>query len=573
MPPPCFNMQTESHFQRLPPHVVLTVVNHISHHSSMIFAESKALLMPLLWVCSNFRAVVYSKYSGSIHISLNRHHDILCYTWGVSSGFYVHSDYPEHHFARELKITLDEHSVYSGKMLEMLEKSYNASAFPMAHSVELRFSGQLDLKNSNIILPPLPKVSDIEANIDAFVQHTKRMAPKARDIRVSGYFGNESTPTILCRHMQYLLARLFMLTYRIRFDNKYQLMSIDLPVNDICNMVPINYEYHNGMGQIASLARRCASTLESLTIRGREFEDISGLIQNDDGTFATYYWLWTLCLEEKDVFHRPSQLAFKGAVPFPNLRHLHIKGRYLFGDDTPFRGNVTKLQSLQLMLVYKSLTPTSHPSLQHVKITRSVGLIRNSFDNNFDSYTRLVLQIGPGAAVREFGQFSSYSHHLQQAISMFGDHVCTQVLALPDTYMSLWEVLNLVKSLPLLTDLHTMEAHIHTPPADLAANEPPAYVLANYSSTPNRFQCWHLSFYMAFKVEVCARCLLLLALVCPNFNYITHRDLKPKQLLEKMVELCVAGDFKQHAQRLERLFGKWRHVEHIVAHGFSPSPR
>ncbi|KAJ2071559.1 hypothetical protein GGH13_003280 [Coemansia sp. S155-1] len=401
-------MQTESHFQRLPPHVVLTVVNHISHHSSMIFAESKALLMPLLWVCSNFRAVVYSKYSGSIHISLNRHHDILCYTWGVSSGFYVHSDYPEHHFARELKITLDEHSVYSGKMLEMLEKSYNASAFPMAHSVELRFSGQLDLKNSNIILPPLPKVSDIEANIDAFVQHTKRMAPKARDIRVS---------------------------------------------------------------------------------------------------------------------------------------------------------------------VYKSLTPTSHPSLQHVKITRSVGLIRNSFDNNFDSYTRLVLQIGPGAAVREFGQFSSYSHHLQQAISMFGDHVCTQVLALPDTYMSLWEVLNLVKSLPLLTDLHTMEAHIHTPPADLAANEPPAYVLANYSSTPNRFQCWHLSFYMAFKVEVCARCLLLLALVCPNFNYITHRDLKPKQLLEKMVELCVAGDFKQHAQRLERLFGKWRHVEHIVAHGFSPSPR
>ncbi|KAJ2109152.1 hypothetical protein GGI16_000849 [Coemansia sp. S142-1] len=118
-----------------------------------------------------------------------------------------------------------------------------------------------------------------------------------------------------------------------------------------------------------------------------------------------------------------------------------------------------------------------------------------------------------------------------------------------------------------------MEAHIHTPPADLAANEPPAYVLANYSSTPNRFQCWHLSFYMAFKVEVCARCLLLLALVCPNFNYITHRDLKPKKLLEKMVELSEAGDFKQHAQRLERLFDKWRHVEHIVAHGSSPSPR
>ncbi|KAJ2257958.1 hypothetical protein GGI13_000747 [Coemansia sp. RSA 455] len=401
----------------------------------------------------------------------------------------------------------------------------------MARSVELRFSGQLGLKNSNIILPLLPKVSDIKANIDAFMRHTKRMAPKARDIRVSGCFGGESTPTISCRHTQYLLARLFMLTYRVRFDDRYQLMSIDLPVDDICNMVRINYEYHNGMGQIASLARLCASTLESLAIRGREFEDISGLIQNGDGTFAT--------------------------------------------------GNATKLQSLQLMLgpplvdilrVYKSLTPTSHPSLQHVKITRSIGLIRDSFDNDFDSYTRLVLQIGPGAAVREFGQFSSYSHHLQQAIAMFGDHACIQVLALPDTHTSLWEALNLLKSLPLLTDLHTIEAHIHTPPADLAANELPAYVLANYSLTPNRFQCWHLSFCMAFKVEVCARCLLLLALVCPNFNYMTHRDLKPKKLLEKMEELSEAGDFKQHAQRLERLFDKWRHVEHIVAHGSLPSP-
>ncbi|KAJ2757267.1 hypothetical protein GGI19_000201 [Coemansia pectinata] len=521
------------------------VVNHVSHRGSQIFAESKSLLMPLLWVCRNFRAVVYSQHSGSFYVGLNRRLDKLSTTWTASSDFYVYSDYPQYHFARKLIIHLDEHSVYSGKMLEMmLEKSYDAGAFPMVRSMELHFSTLSDPEERKAIVLPLSDIPDIEANVDAFLQHAKLVAPKAKDIKVSGLFGHESTPTIPYRYTQNLLAQLFMLTYRIGFNDRYWTMPFDLPVNDIRNMVHINYQYYNNMGPIASLARLCASTLESLAIKGGEFEDISGLIRNDDGTFATYPWLRTLRLEDKDVFHRPSQLVFKGAVPFPNLRYLHITGRYPFGDDAPFRGNATKLQSLQLILspplvdilrVYKSFTPTSHPNLQHVKITRSIGLIRKFFDNDFASYTRLVLQIGPGAAVREFGQFSSYLDHRRHTTLLFRDYACIQALALPDTYMSLWEVLSLIKSLPLLTYLHTMEAHIHPLPSGLTASKLPAYVLTNYDSTSNRLQYWHLSSNMAFKVEVCAMCLLLLALVCPNFSYMTHRDLKPKKVLEKMM--------------------------------------
>ncbi|KAJ2338162.1 hypothetical protein GGH92_007297, partial [Coemansia sp. RSA 2673] len=84
---------------------------------------------------------------------------------------------------------------------------------------------------------------------------------------------------------------------------------------------------------------------------------------------------------------------------------------------------------------------------------------------------------------------------------MFGNHACIQVLALPDTYMSLWEVLNLVKSLPLFADLHTMDAHIPLLPSGLTASEPSAYVLASYGSMSSRLQCWHLSISMAFKVD------------------------------------------------------------------------
>ncbi|KAJ2764356.1 hypothetical protein GGI18_006466 [Coemansia linderi] len=131
---------------------------------------------------------------------------------------------------------------------------------------------------------------------------------------------------------------------------------------------------------------------------------------------------------------------------------------------------------------------------------------------------------------REFGQFSSDLDHVRNAINKFSDHAYIQVLKLHDTYMDLWDVFGLIKSLPLLTDLHTMDAHVHPLPSGLTTNDLPAYVIANYGSTPNR-------------------------------------------LLEKLVALGDADEFKPHTPRLERLFDKWRNVKQIEAHGTLPLRR
>ncbi|KAJ2874227.1 hypothetical protein H4R27_006515, partial [Coemansia aciculifera] len=70
-------------------------------------------------------------------------------------------------------------------------------------------------------------------------------------------------------------------------------------------------------------------------------------------------------------------------------------------------------------------------------------------------YMQFFLSIAPGASVREISELVKYNEDLSPALSMFKDHGCIQVLSLPDTPLSLWEVIGLVKSLPLLSDLTT----------------------------------------------------------------------------------------------------------------------
>ncbi|KAJ2024954.1 hypothetical protein H4218_004972 [Coemansia sp. IMI 209128] len=558
------------------------VVDSVSYRSCQIFVEFKALLMPLLWVCHNFRAVVYSQYSVSFWVIFNRLPDKLKAVWDGSPDFYVYSDYPKHHFARELRVHLDEHSVYSGKFLETLQdQSFDAGAFPMARSITLYFSMLADAKESSTDLQPVSDIPGAEANIDAFVQHIKSMAPKLKEIKVKGSFESESVPAASRYLTQRLVTRLFSLARCVEFKGLSWVNPYSFLLGDTCNMVHLNLRVYSSVGPAALLARRCALTLETLSIGEWILDGISGPTQSEDGTFAIYPWLRTLRLISKYDLREPVQL-FKGAVPFPNLDHLHIGERYPFGDDVVFRGNATKLRVLQIRLnpplinilrAYRPLTPTSHPNLQHVKITRSIGLIRDSFETDFDSYTRFVLQFGHGAMAREFGQFSSDLDHVRNAINKFSDHAYIQVLKLHDTYMGLWDVFGLIKSLPLLTDLHTMDAHVHPLPSGLTTSDLPAHVIANYSSTPNRFQCWHASLNIGLDVEAYAMCLLLLALVCPAFNYMAHRDLAPKRLLEKLVALGDADEFKPHTPRLERLFDKWRNVKQIEAHGTLPLRR
>ncbi|KAJ2442976.1 hypothetical protein GGF42_006785 [Coemansia sp. RSA 2424] len=143
---------------------------------------------------------------------------------------------------------------------------------------------------------------------------------------------------------------------------------------------------------------------------------------------------------------------------------------------------------------------------------------------------------------------------------MFGDHPRIQVLSMPGTLLSLWDIISLIKSLPLLSDLSTLPVVLGEMPQGITMADLPAYVRVTYPSVGKRFRCWHREYYSGLPdYAKLATCMLLLALVCPNFDYAAVHEKHRKQFMEEMRAQIAEPGFSQDAPRLRRLlFDGWR---------------
>ncbi|KAJ2570056.1 hypothetical protein GGH95_004250, partial [Coemansia sp. RSA 1836] len=186
-------MSTLSPLQALPLHVAKLIVNHFVRSSPVLFLDTRAnrfrtVLRPLLWVCHNLRAIALPLYCSRFKLFIySKSPDVL----GVRNllsrdaiADYRECNYlghPTHHLARELEIELDERAVYSGKALRMLSTApYDGSPFLQARKFALIFvPDEMDEAGEDIDTDPLT----VEANVAAFVQRVKHMAPKASEIR------------------------------------------------------------------------------------------------------------------------------------------------------------------------------------------------------------------------------------------------------------------------------------------------------------------------------------------------------------------------------------------------------
>ncbi|KAJ2239259.1 hypothetical protein GGI13_008083, partial [Coemansia sp. RSA 455] len=251
--------------------------------------------------------------------------------------------------------------------------------------------------------------------------------------------------------------------------------------------------------------------------------------------------------------------TFKGAVPFPNLQRLVFKEDYPFGDDVAFRGNSATLEYLRLHLTAKfvtlltkhnAFTRTSHSKLHCVNI-----YLPSSFDPDGFVEATSCMQFGygiaPGASVRSIVSDRFMDKVIPQNIPLLGSDGNIQCLSLSHTSLSFWDVVTLVKSLPLLSDLHTASSDIVVLPQGITEEKLPEYVLATYAPMGKRFRCWHLS-RVSYPDQV-AFSVLLLALICLNFNHVAMEWYESKEFMKILKMQIYMPDFKQYAPRLKRL--------------------
>ncbi|KAJ2058947.1 hypothetical protein GGI17_004731 [Coemansia sp. S146] len=126
-------------------------------------------------------------------------------------------------------------------------------------------------------------------------------------------------------------------------------------------------------------------------------------------------------------------------------------------------------------------------------------------------------------------------------------------LSLTEAWLELWNVLSLIKSLPLLSDLHIFSAQLGLIPTGIEKSNLPAYIRSKYAPVGERFRCWHFHGYLReIECEI-VNCVLLLALACPAFDYASSPTCDRSSFTESMLEAIESDMLKDYAPRLQRL--------------------
>ncbi|KAJ2886413.1 hypothetical protein H4R27_000704 [Coemansia aciculifera] len=555
-------MHSVSPLQTLSLHVVQLIVNHVVGSSHLVFAETnnqpkeyKILLRPLLWVCRNFRNVARSLYCRSFDLDLYSARSIERYNQDTRPRLFD-LGYPTHHLAKALTISLTEASIYLGQALEGLSQSpYCGQAFPLVRKITF-FIAMDDPGEIDEEIEIHPQV--VEANIDAFALRIKEVAPLINEIRIELDIYNEQ-PETSGPYFGSLVSQLTQLVDCIDyFDYGYTPVSAELHLDDIRHLVQIKCRFESDVNQFMLLARQNAQSLEYLSLESQQGFDIPSLIQNSDGSCVVYSHLHTLKI--CDYSHTSPLPVFPGAVPFPRLLRLSLPSFYPFGDDTLFRGNAAILEHLVLQLKHELVTMlrrhsvftlTSHPMLRFIRIPCYDGLVPGTFATADESML-FSLSIGPGAPVREVYGVDNIDKP-EIALASIGRYTNIQVLKLVRISLDLWDVITLIQSLPLLSDLHTPQPKPISVPDDIVHHELPDYVQRTYAPAGKRFRCWHLSYRSFGDHMAVVMCALLLALVCPNFNYAATPSDMRQGFMRQMEESIASEAFKKYAPRLQRL--------------------
>ncbi|KAJ2337489.1 hypothetical protein GGI00_000206 [Coemansia sp. RSA 2681] len=479
--------------------------------------EHKLLMLPLLWVCRNFRetaSVTFYK-TNSLKICGNKYHRKVThfYTSPRLRKFFRCA----HHLAREVYIILDNPSVFYRGALEVLCKVQ--FDFPQARKLIFVFHKVYDNGENDDYIEsnvddkddegsysrwcnrferefrdgwPLQqwkqrKMPMVQANIESFAQVTKMMAPLVREVEVlCGMVGDDEV--IESKFAKNLMAQLFRLAPRIA-HSLYSMLSlpVKLRTDGICDLTHVDIETGD-IGPVLQLARQSAMTLQYICTNAHNCGDISELIKDTtSGNYVEYRQLRVLKLDHYTRFDSENKPVAPGAVLFPHLRLLPIANNPPFGDDMLFRGNAATLEFLKMKLAredvmmlqkHRVFTPHSHPKLQSVDVWFEEDKMVGIFPTHAVRL-QFLFDIGPGAAVRVFSHMSG-ERCIPAMLSLLGNYPGIQMLRLLEAELQLWDAIVLLNSLPLLLDMHVQRFAYGQLPSGISSDELHTYMLSQY---------------------------------------------------------------------------------------------
>ncbi|KAJ2025800.1 hypothetical protein GGI06_000433 [Coemansia sp. S85] len=508
---------------------------------------------PLLWACRVFRSVVYSRFFSCYRLRFDIFEGKAVGRPLLLPPCLNKLDSPFHLLAKEVLILISPSTVYSGKALTALsQEPFTGCSLPLVRTLEVRFVS--DEESTDVI-------ADTEANIQAFVQRIRQLLPKLTLLRLVGGHSSRERIRETGSNFDSLVTQLIQAVSQVELASSVGQFFRFPQVDTIRDLTHLNCRFELNGDQAIQLIRLNAPTLQSLSIAARSGYDPSGIIQGADGGFIEYPRLHSLTFGLMTGGAVPRQYRFHGAVPFPNLRRLICGIHYPFGDDLAlFQGNATTLEVLQLTLTrelaaallrQRVFTPTSHPKLQCAMVRPIPGMIPINYADDPETI-QLMLDIAPNAAVRRICNWN-FNQLVPPVLSLFGKHVCLQVLDLPDLRLSIWDAMMLVRSLPLLSDFHSKAPTLSPLPAGVSRRKLAVHASSNYSPHGSRFRFWHIRDDDVGHLRDSVKPFLLLALAFSGFDRVIVPSHKRDVFLTSVEKAIDMAEFKQHAPSLRRL--------------------
>ncbi|KAJ2636057.1 hypothetical protein GGF44_003214 [Coemansia sp. RSA 1694] len=342
------------------------------------------------------------------------------------------------------------------------------------------------------------------------IRPVKQMVPAVDDITIRTPSNRKIGLQLAGSHFGGLVSRLYELASRASYFSTARYLPMDLQPDSMRNLVHLEYLVKSGnSSEIMQVVRQNSQTLQHLALSSQKDLHISGLIIHDDsGSYTEYPRLTTLDL---------------------NLQ--------------------TSRDICDILRTFDVFTPTSHPRLQCIKIEQFPEEMTSHFESS-RAYLQFVLSIAPGASVRDIAGVTD-TDWLPPALSLL--HTCIQVLALPDTRLLLCDVISLIDSLPLLSDLYCLETGLGVLAEDSALDTFSARMRSRRHPTAERFRCWHLGYRDVSNLKDAVMCVLGVALICPNFSHVALSISVHSEFMALMEETIELESLQQYSQRLRRL--------------------
>ncbi|KAJ2746829.1 hypothetical protein GGI20_001060 [Coemansia sp. BCRC 34301] len=549
-------MHALSALQLLPQHIVEMIVDYVASCSHLWHDrcnsdpdDSKQLQIPLLYVCHNFRALVYSRFCAEYRLNLKKGR------YGSIAPSYLRKlNLPAHHLAKELVFEMSFWSIFTGDALQQLSVApYEGVVFPLARYLQFIQNTDDNIFSANLVVYP----PEAATNIAAFIERVKEMVPNIREVDVRLWRGTDQLLEQGDVHVMDLIRKLYdLVETRMGISHESFALVEYMDLTPICNLTSVEYIVYKDSCPIIPLVRRNAQTLQSLSIRAGfsiAKVDYTLLIcdSGSDGGWVEYPYLRILKLISRDANTLSHRFVPNGIVPFPCLRRLDVHGAYPFGDDVLFRGNTITLECLKFELSQKVIgmlkrhsvfTPTSHPKLQCVDIRMKYSSEPSIFTTTAE-YLQFVLSMAPNASALSIPHPPGVRPKHALELEMFGGHTSLQMLSLYHVGLSFWDIADLIKLLPLLSDLKTGEPSLRQLPQGVSMGGLAEYVRSTYTPMGMRFGCWHIGTGSSVKHDRLVTCVLLLALVCPIFDFAVVDCNERKKLMKELEkQIAKSGD-------------------------------